>query len=509
MSSSADHISALQTISDVDADVIIDVLGQLSLLPILPSDVLLTILGLLSMRDMLAISRVSSAWRQLSIQTATLWWDLAILGDIPLTEDVNRFVFLLHRSGGTSISVNIAENPLRNASPVLLHRLRVALDANRHRIIAVRFPSAHLFSCRNGCSLIGSASWLLRGLGAQSFSSSLGNEPIDSCEVTYIPSFNLRAIRKLAIIDHQHTCPVSCPEVFDLEVSTRSNTIRSLERLIQQYPNTRVLTVRACGLGHEPGRILQLRDLAELRIMYDASGYVYWDALASFVMEPTIKRVVVNMSSSSRSFLQSIRYSLKRSLSYEPWQITFGSGATHWPQDSTLLSSDGVHGNKANFTITIKLEDGSERLFIFHKFGEALERMARPLLHDQRTTGVIVDGESALGLLYSGIGDSNMPHIQILTVVTSDDASLVVPLRRVALSRLKLVVLERGSGRGSQLTTGRVEAWLAALRLNEKPNLDLQHVYVYEEGGSILSAVLLGARLYRRSWRQTSPTLSV
>ena len=39
-------------------------------------------------------------------------------------------------------------------------------------------------------------------------------------------------------------------------------------------------------------------------------------------------------------------------------------------------------------TVEIELGDGRERIFIFHKFGEALERMARPLLHDQRTASV-------------------------------------------------------------------------------------------------------------------------
>jgi len=268
-------------------------------------------------------------------------------GDIPSTQDVNRFLFLLRRSGSTSIRINITPEPLCGVSQALLDRLRAALDSNRHRIIALRLPRAYLYPCQNGCSLIGNSSSLLHGLGPEVTSLPLENGPRSSWEpweITGMPSFNLHAIRRLAISNFRNQCSVPCIEAFDLEVES----IQCDRRLIiQQYPNTRTLTVRAHVLGHDPSYVLQFNHLVELRIMYDATGSFYMDDLAPFVMTPAIRRATVDVSTSSRKFIQLVQHSLMKLPASESWHVKFRSDATAWPQDSLVLTPYATRDIKA------------------------------------------------------------------------------------------------------------------------------------------------------------------
>ena len=499
MSIIADEIGALPT--STETDVLLDLVGRLSPLAVVPADVLIAIFGWLSMREMLAVVQVSFAWRQLALQTATLWWDLTVFGDIPPQQSVTRFLVLLQRSRESPIRVTVANSSFDSVSQALLDRLRAALIANRHRIIAFEFPRALLYPCQaDWCGIAGNASSLLGALGIQFGSQPWHDESSFSREMINMPSFNLQDIRRLIVSDHQHICPVSYREIRELEVDSQYGVINTTVRLVQQHPNTRILSIRASCLDEDLSPILQLQDLVELRVLYDMYYNDHCDALASFVMQPVIRRVVLDMWDYNRRFLSLIRRSLRECASSEPWHVTFRSGVSPWPQDSPFFST--TSGIKTQFTIELKLSDERERVFLLHKFSDALERMVRPLLNDQRTTSVSVDGAAALRLFYSGVGDAILIQLQTLRVATSDDASLVVPLRRVGLPNLRLVVLDRCVSRGSRLTTGQIEAWLAGMRLDTRPDIDLKSVFVYEEGSAIVSANLAGGRLYQRSWLQ-------
>ncbi|KAH7106090.1 hypothetical protein BKA62DRAFT_688821 [Auriculariales sp. MPI-PUGE-AT-0066] len=493
---------------------------HLDLQPTLPDDLLLSIMIWLDMRDMVAVSHVCASWRALALGSAALWWDVHLPCDKGFGMAARRFFIILERSKEARIHIRITGATDTVFELPQWSLVKAAVWDARHRIASLQAPASVLRTseCSEGTNHVMDPAFLLSGLGPVLTDLHPDSERPHNADI-YIPTFSLRSISRLVLRNGENLCecehlhPVTYHQVQELEVDfARSDwgIQSSMRSILARYPALRVLTVRVRDLTQYTNSVhhvmQSLKSLTELRILSVGNTYVSdYDHIIQFIQSP-LATVGLDFAECGKSLLREIRHMVREDrLSPHPWTLHIRSARLAWPRDSIMYSSD-VPRALSNYEVSLRFLDGRKRKFVFHKFTDALERLVRPILQSSRTKRVVVDGQEACCLLYSGIEKWNMSYLRDLTIVAGHDASLEEPRRDVVLSGLKRIVLEQSEG-GSRLSAARVRACIARVKADIKPSLTLRNVYVYEDGsgglGDLDSATLKWGQLYCKSWQLT------
>jgi len=467
------------------------------------------------MKDMLSASYVCRRWRELALETASLWWDAS---NVHSTDDysIRRFVTILQR--GKNARVHIAAAGASRFAGVGKPRITAAIRDASPRLGSLLISPDAYKPCipRNHCTLaeipLFSAAHRLcvfeearLPYSGQTVCLGQHSRPQPSIHFPSLPA------PKSVIIEFRlPTCPMRFQTVEILEhirwdEQWTSDMLIYSKLLFKLFPNVRTLKLQSrlqfWSLGQKEvltslRKLDAFANLDRLTLASDMSGDPLGGIL--YILDFPIREIQLEPLRVSNGFAHQVRGAL-RSLLPGPWTISLAHKSVH---RNAAQGNDDKLMEKI-YQVAVHSFQGRVRGVSFKTYREALESLARPMIQNANTRVVRIDGLFAAAVFYASCKGSDMSHLQTLHIVVSTTESLCVPRVLVSLPCLHDIMLDPVVGGATFVEAGRLNEVFAMMRFEKRPEMRVRGVYVYGRPGELdIYVRLTEGSLRCRGWAQ-------